>query len=295
MINQDEAKRWIELNCSLIWSLLNQRARQTLPIGLIEYINRAPKGARSNLLIIERYLTWLKKSCEWRVIANNYRRDLSGVNCEDRVAELFCEIALCASLGKISDKLQLRPPTGRGTFSDCLINLFGFDIYGEAKRYNDPWHPIDKPASFPNEDVPSTRSIVKRPIEKRPHCSARPWSMDLRSKLQNVHRQFPKKSFNILFVFLCSFVEVDPKQNLTQALFGDSNFDSVEDFALEPDGLFSVEEWRIISACCLVRIDQDAGIMFLNLWKNPRALDEIPSPVFEAFSPKHSLALKPTT
>ena len=78
------------------------------------------------------------------MVSDKYRRDLSAVNSENQVAELFCEIALCASLANRAQKLELRPSTGKGTYSDCLFNLSGFDIYGEAKRYVDPWPHIER-------------------------------------------------------------------------------------------------------------------------------------------------------
>ena len=93
---------------------------------------------------IERYLKDLKNLCGWEIVKDNYRRDFSGVNSGNQLAELFCEIALCASLGNLSDKIQLRPPTGKGTYSDCRFSLHGFDIYAEVKRYVDPWPHIEK-------------------------------------------------------------------------------------------------------------------------------------------------------
>jgi len=38
MASQDELKKWIESNCPLFWSLLNIKAKTSLPKGLIEYI-----------------------------------------------------------------------------------------------------------------------------------------------------------------------------------------------------------------------------------------------------------------
>ncbi|MBM4333346.1 MAG: hypothetical protein FJ117_19355 [Deltaproteobacteria bacterium] len=78
------------------------------------------------------------------------------------------------------------------------------------------------------------------------------------------------------------------KEYLTQALFGDSNFFTTgDDFVLEADGLFSVEQWRNISACYLARVNPvnpEARVIFPFAWKNPRALSEIPKPVLEALS-----------
>jgi hypothetical protein len=70
---------------------------------------------------------------------------------------------------------------------------------------------------------------------------------------------------------------------MVQALFGDSNFFNTGDnISLEPDGLFSIKEWHNISACCLARIDADSKVIYPFIWKNPRALSEIPERVLDA-------------
>ena len=107
--------------------------------------------------------------------------------------------------------------------------------------------------------------------------------MDLRSKLRDVYRQFPEKTLNILFIFHSSYGET--QKYITQALFGDSNFFRTEDdFVLEADGLFSIDKWSNISACCLARVNPDSEIIYPFAWKNPRALTEIPRRVLEALS-----------
>jgi len=107
--------------------------------------------------------------------------------------------------------------------------------------------------------------------------------MDLKSKLRDVHRQFPERRLNILFIFHSSVGNAE--RYITQALFGDSNFFSTEDdFVLEADGLFSIDEWRNISACCLARVNPDSEVIYPFAWKNPRALTETPRRVLEALS-----------
>ncbi len=203
MVRQDEFRKWIKTNCQLLWNLLNKKAQKNLPIGLVEYIGDGTtseiEAGRNNVRIFERYLKDLQSQCGWKTVGDKYRRDFSGVDSVNQLAELFCEIALCASLGKLSGKIQLRPPTGEGTYSDCLFNLHGFDIYAEAKRYADPWPYIERIGCEPNENIPYSRSIAKSPSGEKPHDSARPRSMDIKSKLQDVHRQFPERSLNILF------------------------------------------------------------------------------------------------
>ena len=162
MIDHNEIKTWIRLKHPIFWSLLNTRAQTTLPKGLIEYIDVGSPSeittGRDNLTAIERYLVELTTLCSWKIVSDNYRKSLSGVDSHDRLAELFCEIALCASVGKLSGRLQLHPPTGKGTYSDCLFYVHSFEVYGEAKRYVDPWPLIEKPGDEGNDKVPYMRS-----------------------------------------------------------------------------------------------------------------------------------------
>lgn len=300
MVSQDEIRKWIRSYCPLFWSLLSERAQGSLPKGLVEYIDSGTQSeiedGRNHLVAVENYLTDLKKLCGWRTVCDSYRRDFSGVDSEKRLAELFCEIALCTALGKLSNKLQLRPLTGKGTHSDCLFNLHGFDIYGEAKRYADPWPYIERANDRLNREVPYSRSISERPADEKPRDSARPRSMDLRSKLRDAHRQFPEGKLSILFVFHPSLGESDKsKSYLTQALFGDSNFfNKGNNLVLEPGGLFSNEEWRNISACCLARINPESEVILPFIWKNPRAFLEISKPVFDALSRMSNIRVEAT-
>jgi hypothetical protein len=286
MPDQDELKRWIESRCPLLWSLLNTKARRTFPGGLIKYIDLGSsseiKNGRNNLMSLEVCLAELKTLCGWKTVSDNYRRDLSGVDSVDRVAELCCEIALCASLGRISGRLQLHPPTGKGTYSDCCFYVNDFEIYGEAKRYVDPWPHIEKPSEVLNEKVPYIRSITEKASRHDPYNTARARSMDLRSKLRDVYRQFPDKTLNILFIFHSS-VSGETQKFITQTLLGDSNFFRTQDnFVLEADGLFSIDEWRNISACCLAYANPDSEVIYLFAWENPLSLTEIPKRVLES-------------
>jgi len=287
MTDQNKLKAWIESNCPLLWSLLNTKAQRTLPGGLFEYIAVGSpfliELGRNNLVSFERHLKKLNTLCGRKTVSDNYRRDLSGVDSAGRVDELYFEIALCASVGKFSGKLKLHPPTGKGTYSDCCFYVNSFEIYGEVKRYLDPFPHIEKPGDVLSEKAPYTRSIAKRALDGKPDGTARPRSMDLGSKLRDVHKQFPEGTLNILFVFNCSLAE--PKQDLTQALFGEANFFNNEaQFILKSDGLFYLDEWRNISACSIASLSPEIGVIFPFIWKNPRAQSEIPMSVLEALS-----------
>jgi len=273
---------WIQENCQLIYGMLNAKAKKQLPAGLTEYLGGDSladiKGGQETLSTIEKALATLVGKCGWENVAGNYRRDLSAVNSVNQVSELFCEIALCASLVEISQDLKLRPPTGKGTYSDCLFTLSGIDIYGEAKRYEDPWPHIEKVGKNSESRIPYSRSISRTASGQKPNDTARPRSMDLRSKLRDVHRQFPNRTVNVLFVFHPSLGET--RKYIAQALFGDSAFhqnDSV--YRLEREGLFSVDEWRNVSACCLARVNPEAKVVFPVIWENPRAWAALPQVV----------------
>jgi hypothetical protein len=229
--------------------------------------------------ILEGYLKDLKNICSENSVDHNYRRPLSNVSSKNQLVELFYEITLCVYVGKRSNGLQLHPSTGKGTYSDCLFNVNGFDVYGEVKRYADTWPYILKLGSSFDSDtqIPYSRSIAQ---SDNPGNSARPKSMDLRSKLKDVYKQFPDRGMNILFVFHRSFG--NERIYMQQALFGDSNFFNDEDQCeLEPAGLFSLKEWQNISTVFIARHDEEARIILPSYWKNPNAVCEIPDVVLD--------------
>jgi hypothetical protein len=280
MHNSDNIKILLESKFPLFWSLLNRKARENLPKGIIGICTGASSEIEYGMNILEGYLKDLENLCGWVSVGDNYRRHLSKVASDSRLAELLYEMALCAHVGKLGGKLQLQPPTGKGTFSDCLFNVHGFDVYGEVKRYTDAWPHIVKLNSLYDTDtqIPYSRSAAK---SEKPGNSARPRSMDMRSKLKNVYKQLPEGSLNILFVFHRSFGET--RRYMSQTLFGDSNCFSNEDKCeLKPDGLFSLKEWKNISACFLARLDEESRIIFSCYWKNPNALSKMPDIVLNA-------------
>jgi len=281
MPRNEQLKDRIQTYSPTFWTLLNNKAQKNLPGALIQYISKGSSSKiEATLKTIEKCLKELGRLCGLKAIGDNYRKDLSGVNSENRLAELFFEIAICTALGKISGRLQLHPPTDKGTYSDCLFHIQGFDMYAEVKRYVDPWPLIKKPGYESNKKVPYSRSIVKSSPSEKPQNSARPRYMDIRSKLHDVHKQFPERTLNILFVSDNPLNKT--KRSLTQALFGESNFfKNAGEFVLKADGLFYLEEWHNISACCLARINANLDVIFRFAWRNPYALSEIPKAVLD--------------
>ena len=271
---------WIQESCPLIYRMLNARAKKQLPAGLTEYLedDSLPDIESQKVFsTIEKALATLVGKCGLESVADIYRRDLSSVNSANQVSELFCELVLCATLGELSQDLRLRPQTGKGTYSDCLFTLSGIDVYGEAKRYEDPWPYIEKVGKNSSR-IPYARSISRTASGQKPNGTARPRSMDLRSKLRHVPRQFPNGTINVLFVFHPSLGET--RKYITQALFGDSAFhqtDWITDWKLM--GYSQLTNGKIFRHAALHVLIQKPKMIFAAIWENPRALAALPHEV----------------
>lgn len=262
---------WLQSQSPTTWSLLNIKAQGALPSGIVEYLSVGDPAeidaGRAALIAGEGHLRDLITFCGQAPVMAAYRRDLSGVHTANQLAELLCEITLCASLARLSpQKPRLRPPSGRGTYCDVAVQLAGHDVYCEAKRYEDPWPGIEGPAS---------RSIVKSAPDEKPKEAMRPRHMDLQSKLERVPEQFPQGTLNILFVFHRSVAE--SAKYVQQSLFGGSTF-SVEpsEVRLQEDGLFATDAWRTVSACYLCRVQSDGNLVCPTTWQNPDPLVRLP-------------------
>ncbi len=272
-MNQDHLIDWLTSNCPVFLSLLNQKAKTELPIGIKDYLSTGSdseiEAGKINFLTIENLLSELIAFSSEKEVGDSYRRDISNVSTEQTLSEIFCEIALCVKVGSYSGSITLHPSTGKGTHSDCKFHIDGREIYGEVKRYQDSWPCIVK-GEEENQKSPFGRSIFKSKPNEKSDGVARPRHMDIQSKLEDVHRQFPGDKHNILFVFLPSFGE--PKDYLVQALLGQNNFKrGKNDIELENDGLFAKETWGIISACCLTRANPESKAVFPVVLKNPKA------------------------
>src|ERR687891_199565 len=125
---------WLSEHCPRLWSLLNQSARRHLPTGLITYLSPlsdkhldviaevipelspgyrfspyhrrqfAKSGAeagRNDLIQAELPIAKLIDSCGLKAVKDAYSKDLSGVDTGDKLAEILCEISVCASLSAL--------------------------------------------------------------------------------------------------------------------------------------------------------------------------------------------------
>ena len=137
MGSQSELKEWIRSNCPFFWSFLTQKAQTTMPKGLIEYADFGTVSeieiGRNNLIAMEKYLTELKNFCGLKSVGDTDRKEFSGVDSANRLAELFCEITLCSSLAALSGNIKLHPATGKGTYSDCT-SAFAVSIFSPRRR-----------------------------------------------------------------------------------------------------------------------------------------------------------------
>lgn len=276
MEDREDCQSWLQSNCPTFWSLLNESARRSLPLGIIEYIEEGGEAkvkiSKTHLKNGEKSLLLLIKCCGLKDVQHAYRRDLSGIATAKRLSEFLCEVFLCSSLSKLSPKINLCPSSGKGTFCDVFFRLGDFNVYGEAKRYEDNW-PME-------ETKPSKRSIVKAKPGENIKEGVRPRYMDLFSKLQGVPNQFPEGTLNILFLFHPSMTG-EAGRYIRQALFGEHEFFTKSgEPELHEDGLFALQDWSDISACCFSRIEPVEGnLQCIAVWRNPRAAEPIPTQV----------------
>lgn len=296
--------RWLEVNCPHVWTLLDQQARQNLPNGLLQYASplsetelgqrvssfreldaeleadqrnelaqSAAQQGRDNLLLADKRIEDLITACGLPTVRHTYRKRLNAGFAE-QVAELLCEITLCASVSKLSPAPpNLRPPSGKGN-TDCEVSfqLAGSTVYAEAKRYEDRWFSDLDPRKA------KKRSLVKAPPDAKPQGTARPRAMDLFKKLRKVPTQFPTGTINLLFIFHPSVG--DSSRYLQQALFGDNaSFEDPTNVTLNNDGLFATGDWRTVSACCLSKVLADGALICFITWENPRADVRVPTQV----------------
>jgi len=284
MVEQETLKDWLKTNCPLFWSFLDRKAQSTLPIGIVEYLGTGSTSeieeGKVNLRTIDQHLTDLVSLCGKQKVGDNYRKDFSRVNSESKLAEIFCEIALCVKVSRYSGSLELRPSTGKRTFSDCQFRINEHDVFGEVKRYQDSWLYIEKETDNNAQKIPFARSICKSLPEEKPSNTARPRYMDIQSKLENVYRQFPNGTINILFIFHPSLGQ--SKNYLIQTMIGEANCLREErDLVLEKDGLFARKEWNNISACCLAIVYPESMVMFPAIIENPRSQNPVPENIIK--------------
>jgi hypothetical protein len=267
----EEIKNFVKNDCPNLWSILNRKAQANLPEGFQEYLsgeNTEIKTGKSHLRNFEARLEVLFKKLTGKCVGNYYRRDLSGVDNENQLAELLCEITLAGALSELSPiPPMIRPKNNGGRSCDVKVCLNGNDVYGESKRSEDPG-PCGE------------RSIAKSSPGQKPINAHRPRPMDIHSKLKDVYKQFPTDTLNVVFIFHPGYCE--SRLYICQALFGDKGCTANgNEIALESDGLFSIKEWNSISGCAYTQVNMDGTLLIIKLWQNPNAKTLIPVDVIK--------------
>ena len=261
--------RFLKQNCPHLWALLNQQAKRDPPKGIQEFLSGPWRGeGRKHLQSADTRVASLIAKTSETIVGDTYRRDLSGVDTENKLAELLCEITLVDALGGVSSaRPVLRPKTKNAKECDVKVVIEGRDLYGEAKRLADSWEG-------------GVRSIAKSAPNAKPPDVTRPRAMDLFSKLKDVHKQLPPGTLNVLFLFHPSVWNTPVY--IKQALFGDApGLDDSSQPALRDDGLYALTEWQDISACAYSRVNPDGTLSIAQIWKNPKANVLLPERVAE--------------
>ena len=69
---------------------------------------------------------------------------------------------------------------------------------------------------------------------------------------------------------------------MKQALFGDvSGLAASDEPALHEDGLFTLNEWRTVTACAHAQVDPEGKLSVVRIWRNPQANVLLPENVRE--------------
>jgi hypothetical protein len=262
----DKVKAWIEKECQLFWQMLNHKARLNVPKGIMEFLNSGSDSEIENGMkkfsIIEKYLKILNQKNKIDEIADKYRRDFSNVKSEKQLSEIFSEIAVCATISIISTEFCLKPVTRKSKHSDFKSIIESYEVYGEIKRFEDKKKFIARSILTKADNIAKQKTSIPRFVE-------------LFGKLEDVYKQLPLDSINIIFLFHFSFGET--VKYVKQVLFGEANFfNKKENLALEPISLFSKNEWKNISAVCLCRLGENGLVEFYEIFINPNANKQLP-------------------
>jgi len=98
--------------------------------------------------------------------------------------------------------------------------------------------------------------------------------MDLHSKLKDTPRQFPKNTLNMIFLFHPS--TWNSEIYIKQAILGDKSFFNHKPIQPHEDSLFSLQDWKNISALALSVIRNHGSFSVSNIWRNPNCTVDLP-------------------
>lgn len=268
----EEIISWISNNCPLIWSILNEQAKKSLPDGITEFLNSGSEceihTGRFLFLEIEKNVNQLSQKIIFSEISDKYRRDLSSVSTEQQLSELFAEIAVCSTISKIADNISLKPKTQDGKSTDFRAFISNNEIVGEVKRYEDNWL-IKKKSS--SQNIIKGRSIISSEDESIKQKTIIPRYIELFNKIKEVNKQLSANAINLIFLFHSSIGETEGY--LKQVLFGENNFFlPSKEIVLETNSLYSKKEWNNVSALFLCKFGNSGFVDFYEVFINPNAI-----------------------
>ena len=275
---------WVEKHCPNIWALLNTAARRSLPPGIAKcLVGQGALARQDHLRDLDSVLARLRCQVGAKEMCRAYRRDLSGIGDEWLLANLWCELSLSAEVSAVAEKIVLRPRVN-GKHSDLRAWVGGQDFWGEVKQLEDRW--------FHKEAAKPSRALSMRQFRKAKGMVAIPESEVIRQKLdgRNGNRpapdQFPPDGIGVLFLFHSGSFALN-EHWIRAALFGDA-FALATGAVCDPEyagehdsnGLFLLQRWQRVSACCWVGHDLVTGRLRLwRMWHNPVASTPLPGEV----------------
>ncbi len=254
---------FLKNTCPNIWSIFNQKAKLSPSKGFEEFVSGdGGEVGKEWLKLADQRISHLILTTSDKQVGDAYRRDISAAKTANIIAEIFCELTLADSLGSISSNTpELRPKSGTGTECDVKVVINGFDLFGDSKRLEDTWQG-------------GKRSFSKSPPGSKPSDSDRPRSMDLHSKLKDTPRQFPENTLNVIFLFHPS--TWNSEIYIKRALFGDKSSFNQDPIKPHEDGLFTLQDWKNISALALSVIRNDGSFSVSKVWRNPNCNVDLP-------------------
>jgi len=90
--------KFLKTRCPTMWGLLDQQAKGNLPNGIQKFLScKWAAEGRRQLELADKSIAILIARTSEKLVGDTYRRDLSGVDTENQLAELLCEVHLLAA------------------------------------------------------------------------------------------------------------------------------------------------------------------------------------------------------
>ncbi len=253
---------------------------------------------RSQLRIVDGDIARLFQKCGKQHVEHAYRRDMSAVNDKLQLRNLLCEISAAAAVACVADDApSLRPSVGEKE-CDLRATIAKHTVWIELKHLEDKW-------LFDKARPPARgRAISMQSYLAGQRSGDRPGAEVLRSKLDGrthgkppsgVPEQLPEDGLGLLFLFHSGSPIAECC--IRAALFGDGFLGLPDRSGLSVgladleyglhyacNGLFALQRWQRVSACCWVRAPSVLPLFrspfrLLRTWHNPLAKTPLPPDV----------------